>query len=66
MRSMKIGRISDQPNGQFGLEYDTQPGKKSMMRLEAATYERAIREARSFLGIGADNRDEDGDEWEIE
>jgi hypothetical protein len=63
---MKYGRISDQPNASFALEYDTMPGKRSMMRLEARTYEGAIREARSYLGIAADNRDEKGESWEVE
>jgi hypothetical protein len=36
------------------------------MRLDAPTYERAIREAKSFLGITPENLDGDGTEWEIE
>jgi hypothetical protein len=50
----------------FGLEYDNNLGQKNMMRLEAATYEKAVREARSYLGINPENLDEDGTTWEIE
>jgi hypothetical protein len=32
---------------------------------EATTYEKAIREAKSFLGINEDNCDEDGESWEV-
>jgi hypothetical protein len=50
----------------FGLEYDNNLGQKNMMRLEAATYEKAVREAKSYLGINPENLDEDGTMWEIE
>lgn len=63
---MKIGRILDLPHGAFGLEYDNTIGKKHTMRLEALTYERALWEARSFLGINADGQDTDGHLWELE
>ena len=62
---MKIGRILDQENGAFGLEYDTTRGDKNTMRLDALTYERAVREAKSFLGIREDDLDGDGALWDI-
>ena len=33
------------------------------MRLEASSYEKALREARSFLGINDEDHDEDGNQW---
>lgn len=63
---MKIARILDQEHDTFGLEYDDTRGTKNTMRLDALTYEKAIREARSFLGVHADDRDADGNLWEIE
>jgi hypothetical protein len=63
---MKTARILDMENDSFGLEYDNNLGKRNRMRLDAATYERAIREAKSFLGIGTENLDPDGTLWEIE
>jgi hypothetical protein len=63
---MKTARILDEEDESFGLEYDNNLGQKNTMRLDAATYERAIREARSFLGITLENLDEDGTEWKIE
>ena len=63
---MKTGRILDQDAGVFGLEYDNTQGKKNTMRLEADSYEEAVREARSYLGIRVDDHDEDGHQWTIE
>jgi len=63
---MKIARIFDQDAETFGLEYDNTVGKKNSMRLEATTYEGAIREAKSFLGINAENTDDEGALWELE
>ena len=63
---MKIGTITDTELGGFGFEYDDTRGEKNTMRLEAATYESAIKEARAFLGINEDNRDTDGTLWEVE
>lgn len=63
---MKIGRILEEEDGRFGLEYDNTLGKKNTMRLEAFSYENAIREAKSFLGINPDDRDADGTQWDIE
>jgi hypothetical protein len=63
---MKIARILDQNSGAFGLEYDNTLGKKNTMRLEALTYEKAIREAKSFLSIRADDHDAEGTLWDIE
>ena len=63
---MKTARILDQEHGTFGLEYDDTRGTKNMMRLDALTYEKAIREAKSFLGINDDDHDEDGTLWMLE
>jgi hypothetical protein len=63
---MKIARILDQDLGAFGLEYDNTIGKKNTMRLDALTYESAIREAKSFLGIAGNDQDEAGDVWQVE
>jgi hypothetical protein len=63
---MKIARILDQDDSSFGLEYDNTLGRKNTMRLEAFTYETAIREAKSFLGLNAEDRDADGAQWDIE
>jgi hypothetical protein len=63
---MKIARILDQAGDTFAVEYDNTIGKKNRMRLEAATYEGAIREAKSYLGINAENVDGDGTVWEVE
>ncbi len=64
--SSKAARILDEEEGGFLLEYDNTRGEKNTMRLDAVSYEGAVREARSFLGIGADDRDEDGCEWSVE
>jgi hypothetical protein len=63
---MKTARILDQEHGTFGLEYDDTRGTKNMMRLDALTYEKAIREAKSFLGINDDDHDEEGTLWMLE
>ncbi len=63
---VKIGRIVDGEDGSFGFEYDDTHNRKNMMRLDALTYEGAIREARSFLGIQSDDHDADGDVWHVE
>jgi hypothetical protein len=63
---MKTGRIMDQEHGAFGLEYDNTQGKKNTMRLDADSYEKALREARAFLGIRRDDHDEEGHLWAIE
>ena len=63
---MKTAKILDQPHDTFALEYDDTRGTKNMMRLDALTYEKAILEARSFLGINDNNQDADGDLWEVE
>ena len=63
---VKIARILDEEDGEFALEYDDTRGQKNTMRLDAFTYEGAIREARSFLGIQEDDHDEDGDLWAVE
>ncbi len=62
----KIGRILDDDEAGFGFEYDDTLGRKNTMRLDALTYEGAIREARSYLGIQPDDHDADGSRWEIE
>lgn len=63
---MKLGMILDEGHDQFALEYEDTLGRKNRMRLDAPTYERALREARSYLGINKDDRDEAGDPWAIE
>ena len=63
---MKTAKILDEENDGFGLEYDNTLGQRNTMRLDAHTYERAIREAKSYLGINEMNQDEDGAVWEIE
>ncbi len=63
---MKTGKILEQEDETFGLEYDDTRGTRNTMRLDSLTYEKAIREAKSYLGINAENLDEDGTLWEIE
>ena len=63
---VKFGRILDEGEGEFSLEYDDTRGQKNTMRLDALTYEGAIREARSFLGIREDDHDDAGDLWAVE
>ena len=63
---MKRATIVDQGRDQFALEYENTLGRTNHMRLDAATYERAILEARVFLGIGENDRDEAGDQWTVE
>ena len=63
---VKVARILEEEEDGFGLEYDNTRGQKHTMRLDALTYEGAIREARSYLGIAEDDRDEDGDCWTVE
>jgi len=63
---MKRATILDQGRDQFALEYENTLGRKNQMRLDAVTYERAIREARIFLGINEDDHDEAGDQWTVE
>jgi nitronate monooxygenase len=62
----KVASILDEEEGGFILEYANTSGEKNTMRLDATSYERAIREAKVFLGIGVDDRDEDGSEWLVE
>jgi hypothetical protein len=62
---MKTGVIQERA-GIFSLQYENNRGEKNVSRLDAATYELAVREARSFLGIKADNQDEDGNLWDVE
>lgn len=63
---MKIARILDQAGGSFGLEYENTLGKTNTMRLDASSYDAALREAKAFLGINSDDRDADGNSWHIE
>jgi len=64
--SMKIARIFDQDAETFALEYENTLGRKNTMRLDATTYENAIREAKAYLGINAENVDADGAVWQVE
>ena len=63
---MKTAKILDEENDTFGLEYDDTRGTKNRMRLDSLTYEKAIQEAKLYLGINEDNQDPDGDLWEVE
>jgi hypothetical protein len=63
---MKLATILDEGPYKFALEYENTLGKKNQMRLDAETYEKALREARSFLGINQDDHDEAGDQWAVE
>ena len=63
---MKRAVISEQTYEVFGLEYDNTLGKKHNMRLDATTYEEAIKEAKSYLGIDEHDHDSAGDEWVVE
>lgn len=63
---MKCAIILDEGPGEFALEYDDTQGRKNRMRLDAVTYEKALQEARSYLGINEENRDESGDSWAVE
>ena len=64
--SMKIARILDEPGGTFRLEYDDTLGHKRNTRLDAMTYEQALREARAYLEIGEGDCDAEGAQWDIE
>lgn len=63
---MKTAILLDEEDEGFLLEYDNNLGRKSTMRLDALNYLRAVREAKSFLGIDDENLDGDGTEWKIE
>jgi hypothetical protein len=60
---VKTALILDEVSGAFRLQYEDTQGRKQTMRLDALTYEQALSEARSFLGIRQDDRDEAGDQW---
>ena len=62
---LKRAIILDQEDEAYGVEYDNSIGTRNTMRLEASTYEDAILEIKSFLGI-TENRDEEGTLWEID
>jgi hypothetical protein len=64
--AMKTAVILDQDDDSFVLEYDNTLGKKNTMRLDAVTYEQAVREAKSFLGINQENLDADGALWTVD
>jgi hypothetical protein len=63
---MKIARILEEESDAFCLEYDNTLGKTNKMRLDASTYETALREAKAFLGINVNNQDGDGAVWDLE
>jgi hypothetical protein len=58
--------VLEEEEGEFSLEYDDTRGQKNTMRLDAVSFDGAVREARSFLGIGADDRDEAGDHGTVD
>ncbi len=64
-QTVKRAIISDEEDGAFVAEYDNTVGGKNTMRLEAETYEDAVEEIKSFLGIVGD-RDDAGNLWEVE
>jgi len=61
-----IAIIVDREDDGFSLEYDNHLGKRNFMRLDGMSYEKALREARAFLGVNADDLDADGNVWKIE
>ena len=63
---MKVARILDAEGGTFRLEYDNARGNKQNTRLDALTYEQALREAKGYLEIGEYDLDPAGAQWEIE
>ena len=63
---MKIARILDEPGGTFRLEFDDTLGHKQNTRLDAMSYEQALREARSYLEISDADCDSEGAQWDIE
>jgi len=60
---VKTALILDEAHGAFRLQYEDTQGRKQTMRLDALSYEEALREARSFLGIQENDRDDAGDRW---
>ena len=63
---MKSANINEDTLGEFILDYEDTLGRRIEMRLDASTYESALRQARSFLGIDETGHDPDGDLWVIE
>ncbi|HWD20093.1 MAG TPA: hypothetical protein VHB20_12535 [Verrucomicrobiae bacterium] len=64
--NVKFARILDEEDEALYLEYPIQNGTTTVMRLEADTFEKAVREAKSFLGIDEENRDEQGNLWQFD
>jgi hypothetical protein len=62
----KIAQIIDLPGDRFRLEYEDTLGRKNSMRLDSLTYDSALREARTFLGINEQDLDADGNTWEMQ
>ena len=62
----KIAQIIDLPGDRFRLEYEDTLGRKNSMRLESSTYDNALREAKTFLGINEQDLDADGNIWEMQ
>ena len=62
----KIAQIIDLPGDRFRLEYDDTLGRKNSMRLDASTYDGAVQEARTYLGINEQDLDADGNKWEMQ
>jgi hypothetical protein len=60
---VKTALILDEAPEAFRLQYEDTQGREQTMRLDALTYEQALREARSFLGIQENDCDEAGDRW---
>jgi hypothetical protein len=62
----KSARVVEDDDGTFTLEYPNSRGLVTPMRLDAATYSGAIREAKEFLEIQGDGRDGEGHLWMLE
>jgi hypothetical protein len=61
-----IAIILDGEDDGFSLEYDNNLGKRNFMRLDGTSYDKALREARAFLGVNENNLDAEGNVWKIE
>lgn len=57
---MKIARVLDAEGGGFGLNYDSAMGEKNLVRPDAVSCEKAIREAEFYLNIITDHFEADG------
>lgn len=63
---MKTGTIQEDLSGGFALQYEDTLGRVLEMRLEATSYEGALKEARAYLSIDKEGIDPAGDTWNLE